>query len=212
MIKLMRYLHPTVLLFLFLPGTIDSQEINTKLKQIHMGGFSYSQSIKNHEESIGTTSSDLQYSLKSAGLNYGSFRGDRLGFISDINVIFPFSSAYNSQESDKNTGLILDYMGGVGWNLGQKSLVFLPAIGFHGDYSYLSKDPVDENTSNHMFSFGIGIGLKILYKINAQNAIFTGIRGGLDTIEFSSATYDSREIRMKTKWTYIVSAGYALTL
>jgi hypothetical protein len=195
------------------PVLISSQEISLEdIKHIYMAGISFSQNFKTVDEMTGAHSEDLHYSLNSAGLNYSSFTGDRLGFFSDVNILMPFTSSYESSSPESNRGFSLDYMGGIGWNLRIQRITFLPAAGFHGDYTFLSKDPLDENMSNHLFSFGLGVNLKMLYRIKEKHHVFWGIRGGLDTIEFTSASYDSRVIRLKTKWTYLLSAGYALSL
>ncbi|MBF9015094.1 MULTISPECIES: hypothetical protein [unclassified Oceanispirochaeta] len=204
------------ILTLLFTTSVFSQEIEQEenvidWNQIHMVGISYQQSFKNLNEASGTDTEKLEYNIQSLGLNYGSFTGSRLGFYSDIYLLLPFQSKYESDSNESNSGFSLDYMGAVGWSLWAGPIGFLPYIGFHTQYTFLNRDPLDENQSNHMISVGMGAGIKFLIKLNEKNNIFTGIKGSLDTIEFTSASYDSREIQLRNKISYMVSLGYAYT-
>jgi hypothetical protein len=179
--------------------------------QIHMLGLSYQQSYKAMDVVSGSDTEELNYGIQSLGVNYGSFSGSRLGFYSDLYLQLPFLSNFESDATENNSGFSLDYIGSVGWSLWAGSIGFLPYLGFHTQYTFLSKDPLDENQSNHMLSFGMGAGLKILIKINEKNNIYAGVKGSLDTIEFTSASYDSREIQLRNKMSYMASIGYAYT-
>lgn len=188
---------------------IEKKEIDWN--QIHLVGLSYQQSYKTIEAVSGSDTEKLNYTIQSLGINYGNFSGSRLGFYSDLYLQVPFLSNFESGETEKNSGFSLDYTGSVGWSLWTGSIGFLPYLGFHTQYTFLSRDPLDENQSNHMLSFGMGAGLKILFKINEKNNLYAGIKGSLDTIEFTSASYDSREMQLQNKMSYMASIGYAYT-
>lgn len=188
---------------------IEKKEIDWN--QIHLLGLSYQQSFKTMDVVSGSDTDELNYGIQSLGVNYGNFSGSRLGFYSDLYLQFPFLSNFESDATENNSGFSLDYTGSVGWSLWAGSVGFLPYMGFHTQYTFLSKDPLDKNQSNHMLSFGMGAGLKVLIKINEKNNLYAGIKGSLDTIEFTSASYDSREIQLRHKMSYMVSIGYAFT-
>lgn len=204
------------ILALLFTTPVFSQEIGQEenvidWNQIHMVGISYQQSYKNLDAVSGTDTEELEYNIQSLGLNYGSFTGSRLGYYSDLYLLIPFQSQYESDSNESNSGFSLDYMGAVGWSLWAGPIGFLPYIGFHTQYTFLNRDPLDENQSNHMISVGMGAGIKFLIKLNEKNNIYTGIKGNLDTIEFTSASYDSREIQLRNKMSYMVSLGYSYT-
>lgn len=190
---------------------LEDEEKEIDWNQIHMLGISYKQSYKTMDVESGSDLNELKYGIQSLGINYGSFSGSRLGFFSDLNLLIPFMSTYESEEKENNSGFSLDYTGSVGWSLWSGSFGFLPYLGFHTQYTFLRRDPLDENQSNHMLSFGMGVGLKILIKINEINNLYAGIKGSLDTIEFTTASYDSREIQLRNKMSYMLSIGYAYT-
>lgn len=189
----------------------DTETSEIDWNQIHFAGISFQQNFKNMDAESGENSEMLKYSIQSLGLNYGNFSGSRLGFYSDLNLLIPFRSQIEAAGYTINSGFSVDYMGTVGWNLWTGSFGFLPFIGFHTQYTYLKKDPLDDNQSNHMLSVGIGTGIKFILKINEKHNIYAGARGSYDTIEFTNASYDSREIQLRNKVSYLVSIGYAYT-
>ncbi|MDC7232482.1 MAG: hypothetical protein PQJ58_04585 [Spirochaetales bacterium] len=194
-----------------LPVLPELEEKIIDWNQIHMGGISFQQSFKTIEVSSEGSASDVTYSLLSPGIHYAGYSGSLIGFLSDFYLSFPISSRLESGGTDNNFGVSFDYMGAVAWNLWAGPAGFLPYIGFHTQYTFLEKDPMDENLSNHMLSFGIGAGVKILFKLSDRHNLYTGINGCLDTIEFTNASYDSREVQLSRKILYSVSLGYAYT-
>lgn len=177
--------------------------------KLHMAGVSYDYSFRVLEETIGNDKHNLEYRVHSLGLNYSSFSGARLGFVTDLTLLFPFMTSYESESEKSNSGFSLDYMGSVGWRLDYTPVAFIPYVGFHADYGFLSKDPVDDDESNHMLSLGFGTGVKAVYEISEGKGIFLGLRGTFNSVEFSSADYDSREIQLERKFTFTLSSGYS---
>ena len=200
-----------LLILLTLTTTLSAQEevMKDDWKRIHMAGLAYDFSYKILEETTGDDTVDLKYRINSLGLNYSSFNGDRLGLLSDVSIFIPVSTSYGSDSARFNSGFTLDYTGSIAWRLQFSSFTLIPFAGFHADYSYLSEDPVDENKSNHMISVGLGTGIKGIYEISEGRGVFLGLRGSFNTLEFSSADYDSREIQLVRKFTVMLSTGYS---
>jgi hypothetical protein len=198
-------------LLILLSGPLCAQQEGRKddWVKLHMAGFSYDHSFRVLEETIGGDKRNLEYGVHSLGLHYSSFSGARLGFVTDLTLLFPFITSYESESGKSNSGFSLDYMGSVGWRLEYAPFTVIPYVGFHADYGFLSKDPVDDNESNHMLSLGFGGGVKGIYEISEHKGIFLGLRGTFNSVEFSSADYDSREIQLERKFTVTVSSGYS---
>ena len=178
-------------------------------KRIQMVGLAYNYSSKVLEETIGDDKIDLKYGIHSLGINYCSFSGDRLGFVTDATLLIPVSTKYESESAEPNGGFTLDYMGSIGWRLVVSPFTLIPYLGFHADYGYLSKDPVDDDKSNHMISLGFGTGIRAVYDISEGKGIYLGLRGIFDSVEFTTADYDSREIQLKRKFSVMLSSGYS---
>ena len=204
-----RFLILTLLLLSSFSLSAQEKEQKDDWVKIHMAGLSYGYSHKTLEETIDNDTENLKYSVNSIGLNYSSFSGDRLGFLSDAALLFPITTKYGSDSAKSNGGFTLDYLGSVGWRLEYKPFTVIPYVGFQADYGFISKDPVDDNKSNHMISLGLGTGVKGIYETAEDKGIFMGIRMTYNSLEFSSADYDSREIQLKHKFTLLLNAGYS---
>ncbi len=214
-----RKLYVLLLIFLFItlslsaqteiPGEEQERPRRDDWKKIHMAGFAYDHSYKLLEETIGDDTKDLKYRTHSFGLGYSSFSGARLGFVTDITALFPLITSYGSDSAESNSGFALDYLGSVGWRLELEPFELIPYVGFNVDYGFLSRDPVDNDNSNHMISLGLGTGIKAVYEIAGGKGVFLGLRGTWNSVEFSSADYDSREIQLVRKFTLTANAGYS---
>jgi len=206
-----------IFLFIF-TFHISSQESSsqepavTNPDRIHTAGIIFNQSFKSLESRYGDNTETLRYSITSAGISYGSFTGGRLGFVSDLNVCLPLIINFESQKTTGVEGISTGYLGGIGWNLWNGKTGVQPYLGFHMNYLLLTKDPIDQNMSNHILSFGLGGGTKAFYSISKNRHLYISAVFYIDTIEFSSASYDSREIKMVNNISCLISAGYGWTL
>jgi len=190
----------------------DSEPALTNPDRIHTAGLTFSSVYKTLESRYGDEIENLNYSVTEAGLNYGSFTGGRLGFVSDVNLCVPLITRFESDTTTGFGGLSLGFLGGIGWNLRWDKIGLQPYTGFHFNYMLLVEDPIDQKMSNHILSFGLGAGSRIFYSIRDGHNLFVGLNLNLDTIEFTSASYDSREIKLLYNLSWLVSAGYAWTL
>jgi len=192
--------------------TPTSEQEITNPDRIRTAGLSLSSSYKTLESRFGNEEENLDYSVTTSGLNYGSFTGGRLGFVSDLNLCVPLITRFESETASGFGGVSLGYLGGIGWNLHGERAGIQPYTGFHMNYMFLMEDPIDQKMSNHILSFGLGTGSRVFYSINENHLIYIGLNLNMDTIEFTSASYDSREIKLLYCLSWLVSAGYAWIL
>ncbi len=202
-----------ILLFLIISG-VNAQEAEdssaplTDPDIVRMAGMTFSQSFKTLESRLNGETDTLKYSISSAGIHYGSFTGGRLGFVSDVNVCVPFLIDYETDEMIGSGGFSLAYLGGIGWNLWRGKTGIQPYAGFHIGYTLLSEDPIDQKQSNHILTFGLGTGSRLFYTLKDKNHLYLSLGMNIDTMEFSSASYDSREIKLQYNLSYLISIGY----
>ncbi len=177
----------------------------------NMGGVSWSRSYRTISDDSESESKTLKYQTDAAGLNYTNFTGSRIGFFSQLTASFPFRTRKEGENWENNAGFVLDYSGAVGWTFKAGRFGFMPFAGFHTAYTFLSRDPFDDGSSSHMASFGLSLGCNFLFYLNKNDSLFGGLSGYIDTIEFTSASYDSRNVQAERKMAYMISLGYAYT-
>ncbi len=206
LITLLVILSPSILLSQELPA-LEQTSIDWNV--FNMAGLSFSSSYRTISESSG--SGKQEYRTDAIGITYTNFTGSRIGFFSQLSASFPFGIQQEGEEWEINTGFILDYTGAVGWTLKAGNFGFMPYAGFHTAYTFLSRDPSDNDNSNHMISFGLSLGCNFLFYLNRKSSLYGGLGGYIDTIEFTSASYDSRNRHLERKLAYMLSIGYAYT-
>jgi len=160
-----------------------------------------------------TSPLDAKLNSATTGLNYSSLIGDRLGYYSDLFIQLPLASEYSPAGAAGGPGgVLLDYTGGIGWNIWLKNWCILPGAGFHLGLSWLTDDPSADDGSSFYTSFGFGTGMKVLYRFSNGLLIYTGGSLSIDTVEFSSHdSYRDRENKFKRSFQYMVSAGIGKT-
>lgn len=175
-----------------------------QLQKFHLIGFALGNETRVLTENYQTAPTDSQTDLTLTGLNYCTLIGSRLGFYSDLYLQLPLKS---------EEGYLLDFTGGIGWNIWYKNWGLLPGIGFHAGCSSLKSDPFAEDEDMLYLSFGFGTGLKLLYRLTDNIVLYTGFSGNYDTLEFTTNTrYRDRDNKFKKAFDYKGSAGLGIEL
>ncbi|OQY33053.1 MAG: hypothetical protein B6241_08900 [Spirochaetaceae bacterium 4572_59] len=184
--------------------TGNSSKIGDQLQKFHLLGLSFGRETRILTENYQTDSSDYDSSLGIIGLNYCTLIGSRLGFYSDLYLQIP----RESQE-----GFLMDFTGGIGWNVWHNNWGLLPGIGFHGGCSSLKSDPFAEDEDMLYLSFGFGAGIKLLYRLTDRIILYSGFSGNYDTLEFTTnARYRDRNNEFQRAFDYKGSAGMGIDL
>jgi hypothetical protein len=171
-----------LLLFILLSVPLSSQEktqlLQDELRSFHLFGLTIGTEERILTENYQSDPESDHYETGLGGINYACLIGSRLGYYSDLYIQVP--------AAEKGKGFLLDYTGGVGWNIWHGKWGLLPGVGFHGGYSFFPEDVFAEKENTFYFSFGIGAGVKLLYRLENSLILFGGVSGNYDTLEFSS--------------------------
>ena len=177
-----------------------------ELQQFHFIGLSMGKENRTLTlDYLKDTISDTNDKLGTGGLEYTSLIGSRLGFYSNLFLQLPLNL------SDR-IGILLDYTGGIGWNLWKGNWGLLPGIGFHAGYTYLQNHDFAEGENIFYVSFGIGGGLKLLYRKD-RLIFYAGVSADYDSLEFTTnPRYRDRDNTFKSTVDYKAGAGVGIEL